>query len=1282
MKVAVVFDNQHRPETTGFYCRRALAKRVDVEHLLPHELPLIPPGLFDLFVCIDDGLDYEIPDSLRPRASWAIDTHMDFDRAVRRFGDSDFIFAAQKNGAALLSEQTGRPVMWLPLACDPEIHRPMADVTPCYDVGFVGHTVGKRRIQLLDELTQRYPQSIICQALFDEMATAWSRARVGFNCGVADDLNMRLFEVPAHRIPLVTNHVTDNGLEKLFTVGQHVLTYHDAEELFEIVDRLLDDDRLRRRIAEDGLRHVREHHTYDLRMGTMLQTIDDAQRKSLGYSKAVDYFEFPRPDVQALVPPDAQRILDVGCGAGALGAALKSQRDVAVTGIELNPEAATRAEARLNAVVDRSIDELPADHFPDGAFDCIVFADVLEHLRDPASVLKKCRPWLTENGSVVISIPNSRHHSVISGLIDGNWTYEKAGLLDEDHVRCFTRREIEKLLFRSGFGVEELRPIPGSGYQQWVDAGRPGEVQIGSLHMGGLSPEEAEEFVTYQYVSRARREVVRDYGLTSIVIVTWNQLAYTKECVDSILARTDEPFELIFVDNGSTDGTPDYLDTVPNAVVIRNAENRGYAPAVNQGLQVCRGQNICLLNNDCVVTTGWLDGLLEALHDDDSNGLVGPVSNNVSGEQQISIRYTDLTSMDGFAWDQRRHRELTLTDRLVGFCLLFRRDVMDRIGLLDEQFEIGCFEDDDFCRRATEAGYRAIIAQHVFVHHYGSATFRGAGFDLGNILQQNEQRYLAKWEQQDPISVQPRPSVTLEQSYEPHRLDNGECLLQRTNVRLSLCMIVRDNEDTIEACLDSIYPWVDEIIIVDTGSTDATPEICRRFGARMFEFPWCDDFSAARNVSLEPARGDWVFWMDSDDTIDQEQGRRLRELVYGHHDENIVGYVMQVHCPSSEPGQLTIVDHVKVFRNRPELRFEHRIHEQILPAIRRAGGDVAFTDIHVVHSGSDQTPDVRARKLERDFRILQRDLEERPDHPFVLFNLGMTHEDAGEYAEAEQCLSRCLEVSNEGESQLRKAWALLVNCQRMQGRIDDAIVTATQALQTYKGDKELLFRRAVLLQDAGRLEDARADYLRILEEPVGKVFQSIDPAICGHKAQHNLALVFQQLGQYEQAVERWRHVVADFPEWSSAWLSLGRQLVQLGRAAEIPGLFSRMPQHPDVTVARSIMEALVAEQAGNILDAQRILETAWRDTSQMDCLDELARMLVENGAIGQAIPVLEQLRSLRPNDAAVLHNLGSAYHVQGNESASVSCLQESVRLRPDAEATQTLLETVLAGSPG
>ena len=185
--------------------------------------------------------------------------------------------------------------------------------------------------------------------------------------------------------------------------------------------------------------------------------------------------------------------------------------------------------------------------------------------------------------------------------------------------------------------------------------------------------------------------------------------------------------------------------------------------------------------------------------------------------------------------------------------------------------------------------------------------------------------------------------------------------------------------------------------------------------------------------------------MDSDDVISQEQGQRLRKLVYGPHARGIDGYVMQVHCLSFVEGEITIVDHVKIFRNLPCYRFEHRIHEQILPAIRRQGNSVAFAEIHVVHSGSMQTEEIRKRKLERDFRILQLDIERFPDHPFVLFNLGMTYEDSGNFQQAEECLLKSIRFANEEESHLRKAWALLISCQRQQGKMQSAIETAAQA---------------------------------------------------------------------------------------------------------------------------------------------------------------------------------------------------------------------------------------------
>ncbi len=249
-----------------------------------------------------------------------------------------------------------------------------------------------------------------------------------------------------------------------------------------------------------------------------------------------------------------------------------------------------------------------------------------------------------------------------------------------------------------------------------------------------------------------------DYPLTSIIILTHNQLELTKLCVGSIRRFTAEPIELIFVDNASTDGTPDFLATVPGATIIRNSVNRGFGAGANQGLQVAKGEQLLLLNNDTIVTAGWLRRLLDALRSDCKVGLVGPCSNRVGGEQQIEVSYDNLGDLDAFAekWGQQNQNQRLDTGRLVGFCLLISREVIDRIGMLDEQFGIGMFEDDDYCLRAAQAGFRAVIARDSFVHHFGGQTFLGLGVDYEALLKTNQKQFEKKWPNSDSSRVMAR----------------------------------------------------------------------------------------------------------------------------------------------------------------------------------------------------------------------------------------------------------------------------------------------------------------------------------------------------------------------------------------------------------------------------------------------------------------------------------------------------------------------------------------------
>jgi SAM-dependent methyltransferase len=166
-----------------------------------------------------------------------------------------------------------------------------------------------------------------------------------------------------------------------------------------------------------------------------------------------------RPDIEALVPPGTQALLDVGCGTGRLGASLKALGIPRVVGVELNPRAAEQARAALDEVVlaDVERDELP---FEDASFDCIVYGDVLEHLVDPSRVLVALNERLAPEGEVVLSIPNVAHLWVRLSLLLGRFEYAGRGILDRTHVRFFTERSLRALLADAGLRVVHLEPTP------------------------------------------------------------------------------------------------------------------------------------------------------------------------------------------------------------------------------------------------------------------------------------------------------------------------------------------------------------------------------------------------------------------------------------------------------------------------------------------------------------------------------------------------------------------------------------------------------------------------------------------------------------------------------------------------------------------------------------------------------------------------------------------------------------------------------------------------------
>ena len=245
------------------------------------------------------------------------------------------------------------------------------------------------------------------------------------------------------------------------------------------------------------------------------------------------------------------------------------------------------------------------------------------------------------------------------------------------------------------------------------------------------------------------------YPPASVVVVTFGNLEFNRACLSSLLSETDWPnLELVFVDNGSTDGTREWLlgerARTPELRVVANEANLGFAPAVNRGIAASSGEFLCLLNNDTVVTRGWLSALIAHLERNRSLGLVGASTNEIANEARVPVSYSSLSELREWAreFTEKNRDRLVPVPMAAMFCTAFRRVLYDEIGPLDERFSIGMFEDDDYSRRVRDAGLGIACARDSFVHHRGRASFKTLGEEeYLRIYRENERRFREKWDE-------------------------------------------------------------------------------------------------------------------------------------------------------------------------------------------------------------------------------------------------------------------------------------------------------------------------------------------------------------------------------------------------------------------------------------------------------------------------------------------------------------------------------------------------------
>jgi tetratricopeptide (TPR) repeat protein len=303
---------------------------------------------------------------------------------------------------------------------------------------------------------------------------------------------------------------------------------------------------------------------------------------------------------------------------------------------------------------------------------------------------------------------------------------------------------------------------------------------------------------------------------------------------------------------------------------------------------------------------------------------------------------------------------------------------------------------------------------------------------------------------------------------------------------LSLCMIVKDEEEMLPRTLEAIGPAVDEIVVVDTGSSDRTVEIAESFGAKVLHHEWTGDFAAARNVSIDAATGDWIVWLDADEVLVAEDAPALRELTGQTWREAF--YLVETNFTGDiEDGTAVTHNALRVFRNRPEYRFEGRLHEQFahnLPGY--LGERVAHTQVRVEHYGYLGVVRDKKDKARRNLELLERQSAEGLDTAYHKFNLGSEYLALGEWERACDLLVQSWEEMEDDPRRhsypyMPSLASRVVIALRECGRLDDAHAQADAGLEVFPGFTDLVFHQASVARERGDLDEARRLFERCLE---------------------------------------------------------------------------------------------------------------------------------------------------------------------------------------------------------
>lgn len=364
---------------------------------------------------------------------------------------------------------------------------------------------------------------------------------------------------------------------------------------------------------------------------------------------------------------------------------------------------------------------------------------------------------------------------------------------------------------------------------------------------------------------------------------------------------------------------------------------------------------------------------------------------------------------------------------------------------------------------------------------------------------------------------------------------------------ISLCMIVKNEADNLPRCLQSVKDIVDEMIIVDTGSTDSTVQIAEAYGAKVFHFPWNGSFSDARNHSLHQASGEWLMIMDADDELEPSGREAVLDLVK---DESVDAYFFEtISFVGEKPGTDVLKNmNLRLMRNHKGYFFSNPIHEQIYCNIVAVNPSARIVnkDIRVFHYGYLNRNIAEHHKRSRNIGLLEKELEAKPGHPFTLFNLGSEYYAMGDNVKAIDYFEQAYARYNPSEGFSSHLLLKMVHCYMALGRFDDAMKLACAGLSDYPGFTDLEYMRGIICSIQGKNLQAIRHFKQCCEMGEAPSHLNVIVGTGTYRPHQMLGDIHFGLDDFDTAIQHYGHAFRLNHEYAPALAMLVRTCCRMG----------------------------------------------------------------------------------------------------------------------------------------